>query len=656
MNNRSKKQGGFSLVELAVVLVIIGLLTTGGMMSLSSQRNTVKYSDSTKILNQAKKALLNYVMVNQYLPCPDTNNNGQENRQGNGTCTQVKGNLPYLTIGLRKIDAQDAFHHNLIYAVNTETTTLSKIKDKTKSASYFCNGTCSGGTALPVFNLDTPPSDANGVGTGNYDICKALDASCTASSALEAKNLVAVLVAKNKRGNPLGYPCSSLSGSEAENCDNDTFFQKGGYVTKPNTDIHYDDMVLGISGYELKNKLLALGSEALSSSLANPFTGTYTASAATGTSNGGTEGGNDGSSNNTPPNHSLSVHPAAPLAPKLPETTEAQNKGDAGSGYHKLRGTPHNDKIIAGNNWDEVALLPGDDQLQIGYSDGGWTKIDTGSGNNTIKAGDKWKEINSYNGDDNLTLGAGADEIKTRGGDDRVSVGDADPNAYAKIDMGAGNDHLIAGNNWDEIKLGSGDDRVQAGNGTQVLSLGSGKNDVNIGDAGVGYAKITASGSDLQTIVAGNAWDEINLTNSGGSKIKIGNGLTTIKLGSGDDMITAGDAGVGSSNVDSGSGNDTVNLGQNYDTIKLGGGDDILTVGQSPASGWRKIDAGSGNDTINVDSGYDVIDGGSGNDTVVFKGTASDWTHSTSGGDFYTHNATNIKTELKNIETVQFSG
>lgn len=71
-------QHGFSLVELGVVLLVLGLLSMGGMAywrSAGQQRVTVAERD---LLTQAQQALVGFAHANYRLPCPDIDRDGQE--------------------------------------------------------------------------------------------------------------------------------------------------------------------------------------------------------------------------------------------------------------------------------------------------------------------------------------------------------------------------------------------------------------------------------------------------------------------------------------------------------------------------------------------------------------------------------------------------
>lgn len=102
-----KHQQGFSLVELAVVLVIVGLLIGGLLTPLQMQFEQARVGDTERALEDAREALMGYALRNGYLPCPAISaQNGLEDRQG-ASCREGKrqGLLPWATLGVGKLDA-----------------------------------------------------------------------------------------------------------------------------------------------------------------------------------------------------------------------------------------------------------------------------------------------------------------------------------------------------------------------------------------------------------------------------------------------------------------------------------------------------------------------------------------------------------------------
>lgn len=98
---------GFSLVEMAVVLVILGLLLAGLFRPLSAQLEQRNYAQTQNMLDASKEALLGYAIINGRLPCPASAlSNGIEDPVGGGICNHAyDGFLPAVTLGLAPTDA-----------------------------------------------------------------------------------------------------------------------------------------------------------------------------------------------------------------------------------------------------------------------------------------------------------------------------------------------------------------------------------------------------------------------------------------------------------------------------------------------------------------------------------------------------------------------
>ncbi len=97
---RATRNSGFSLIELAVVLVIIGLLVGGGIAALDTTIEQSNRSQQRKHLDVVRDALYGFSMSNGRLPCPDasTPRNGRENTTSGSVpfdCSVEEGTLPW---------------------------------------------------------------------------------------------------------------------------------------------------------------------------------------------------------------------------------------------------------------------------------------------------------------------------------------------------------------------------------------------------------------------------------------------------------------------------------------------------------------------------------------------------------------------------------
>jgi prepilin-type N-terminal cleavage/methylation domain-containing protein len=116
MNNKypPSRQSGFSLVEIAIVLLIIGLLMGGLMAPMASMMEQRRVTDTQRAMGEAREALFGFALRSGYLPCPAISaSNGLEDRNGN-VCNKRYGYLPWATLGVQRLDG---WNHLLGYTV-----------------------------------------------------------------------------------------------------------------------------------------------------------------------------------------------------------------------------------------------------------------------------------------------------------------------------------------------------------------------------------------------------------------------------------------------------------------------------------------------------------------------------------------------------------
>ena len=238
MHKFHRKNAGFTLVEMTIVLVIVSLLIGGLALSITAQQDTANIRDTQRRLDQAQEALLGFAAANGRLPCPAAPPaaGGAESPIGTGACTNaLNGFVPATTLGLSPTDAQgylvDAWGNPIRYAVFSDTiggqanpfTTPNGMKNVTlptlSSASnllYVC-----GGASV------------------------ALTVNCSTETVLT--NLaVAVVFSMGRNGG------AAAAGEEAENTDGDIVF-----VSKTAAD--FDDLLSWISPNILYNRMITAG-------------------------------------------------------------------------------------------------------------------------------------------------------------------------------------------------------------------------------------------------------------------------------------------------------------------------------------------------------------------------------------------------------------
>lgn len=245
---------GFTLMELAVVLVIIALLLGGLLMPLSAQREGEAIRATEKQLADIRDALLGFAVANGRLPCPapaatatGTSGAGLEATTGSGAslaCTTVAGALPWATLG---INETDAWTRRYSYRV-----TLEFARGATGQTSFT-------GTNCP------PPSNPQ---FAAFSVCSEGDMTIlTADSggSTVSSNVPAVIISHGKNGNGAYTTMGEqlAAGSDTDEIDNQlttsgTATVSTNFVSK-NPTAGFDDIVAWISRPMLLNRMVAAG-------------------------------------------------------------------------------------------------------------------------------------------------------------------------------------------------------------------------------------------------------------------------------------------------------------------------------------------------------------------------------------------------------------
>lgn len=230
-----KISGGFSLVEMAIVLMIVGLLLGGLIPTLSAQMETQHISETRRQMNEIREALTGFALINGRLPCPADGSAaaGSELVTGSGVaavCTLSKGVLPWATLGANEADA---WGRRFTYRV----------------AANFADG--ADGTGAVTC------STATGV---SFQLCSSanLNVQATSGGPSVAAAVPAVVVSHGRNG--LGaYPAGggaqigAATGDENENADDDNTFVSKDFSND------FDDLVAWLSPNTLLNRMVAAG-------------------------------------------------------------------------------------------------------------------------------------------------------------------------------------------------------------------------------------------------------------------------------------------------------------------------------------------------------------------------------------------------------------
>jgi prepilin-type N-terminal cleavage/methylation domain-containing protein len=151
LNSRNRHQVGFTLIELAVVLVIIGVLLASFLGTLGARIENTRRSETLEALDKIKLSLYGFAMSQSpvRLPCPDNDNDGLEDMAGASCSTlTTPGNLPWATLGISRGDAwgstfsywvADQYSNAAGFSLGTDATGVAQIDDDSTGGNLISN-------------------------------------------------------------------------------------------------------------------------------------------------------------------------------------------------------------------------------------------------------------------------------------------------------------------------------------------------------------------------------------------------------------------------------------------------------------------------------------------------------------------------------------
>ena len=239
----AKASAGFSLIELAVVLVIIGLLVGGGIAALTAATDQARRSEAGRQLDHIREALYGFAMSNGRLPCPDTDDppDGVEDTAA-GDCAEAEGALPWVELGLGR---RDPWGNPLRYRVQLASATGCGPPNFADPGADPDN---------PAFALDDCASIEVQDGDGNVIV----------------GGTPAVVVSYGPQGSQVwtagGFQCpgdgiaaNGFSDNETENCGVDAdLFVSAGY-RRAESGERFDDVVVWLPTPLLKGRMVEAG-------------------------------------------------------------------------------------------------------------------------------------------------------------------------------------------------------------------------------------------------------------------------------------------------------------------------------------------------------------------------------------------------------------
>ncbi len=123
-----RNQAGFTLLEMAIVLLILSIVLVMGLRSIGAQMTNRSYKETNNNMGMVKDALTTYLRENNRLPCPDLDftspdGRGDDDRDtSDDTTTLCNGNfgiVPWQEIRLPRDLVLDGFGNFISYYVST---------------------------------------------------------------------------------------------------------------------------------------------------------------------------------------------------------------------------------------------------------------------------------------------------------------------------------------------------------------------------------------------------------------------------------------------------------------------------------------------------------------------------------------------------------
>lgn len=256
---------GFTLIETAFGVLILSLVITGIGALYKQGIDVEQLKEQRQQVKTIHDAINTFLRVNHYLPCPDTDGDGEEDRRrpsgDKSVCDEPEGTLPYKDIG---VSGLDAWQNPYYYRVNSRADDSDYINDICEPASvmgfegsydlgdlelcdssniYYCDNKCSdlspacsgscenvdprvnvdtSGDGVadapgpPYFHLATPPYGSL-KGFGNLNIEDDNGNSL-------GSGIVAVVISWGEDGDAVNDSNCSSGVENEENCDGDTDF------------------------------------------------------------------------------------------------------------------------------------------------------------------------------------------------------------------------------------------------------------------------------------------------------------------------------------------------------------------------------------------------------------------------------------------------
>lgn len=275
------KHRGFTLIELAIVMAVIGLLVGGLVVPLSKRLEMQAYADTQAHLDKAVEALTGFAILNGRLPCPASDGRGLEltptpenaptlcgaadhSDDASNSANTSWGHLPWSTLGIAPGDGADAWGYQLRYAVRTNLATGVAGANLLTATKLTQNGI---GVFDPNSNAPVIAPDKNGALFVVYSLGKNHAGATLLSTAASGSNTATPSPSSpNELANLPNLSSKTIASTAAAPSAANTLTTRNIFVATtrsddldPDTPVnYYDDLLVWMSPATLISKLAAV--------------------------------------------------------------------------------------------------------------------------------------------------------------------------------------------------------------------------------------------------------------------------------------------------------------------------------------------------------------------------------------------------------------
>ena len=257
-----KREDGMTLIDLAIALMVIGILITPVLFSIRTFSAANIRNTNASNIGSVNDAIERFYLANGFLPCPanptlnrTAANHGVSDSTGSATapfCNRDEGSVPHQTLGLHIDDIYDGWGHKLLYVMTDDLADPAGASGTTPGAIQVqevniishpvtCLPVCANLLSPypgPIVNPCDPPNTypATPLSTINNITYTVLSHGQDAVGAYtEGGTLIP------------GPACNDSSATDQENCDGDRVFisnENACLTNNNNTTTKYDDIIL----------------------------------------------------------------------------------------------------------------------------------------------------------------------------------------------------------------------------------------------------------------------------------------------------------------------------------------------------------------------------------------------------------------------------